>query len=89
MLQALTRLREKNPNEIIDLDLKDLNLLNMLKPWERLFHKKKCLIKMSIDNAITVLEDHKKDDHDLLAKLVTFNRNSKWKFNPNSQDSIE
>ena len=52
MLQALTRLREKNPNEIIDLDLKDLNLLNMLKPWERLFHKKKCLIKMSIDNAI-------------------------------------
>ena len=89
MLQALTRLREKNPNEIIDLDLKDLNLLNMLKPWERLFHKKKCLIKMSIDNAITVLEDHKKDDHDLLAKLVTFNRNSRWKFNPNSQDSIE
>lgn len=89
MLQALTRLREKNPNEIIDLDLKDLNLLNMLKPWERLFHKKKCLIKMSIDNSITVLEDHKKDDHDLLAKLVTFNRNSKWKFNPNSQDSIE
>lgn len=89
MLQALTRLREKNPNEIIDLDLKDLNLLNMLKPLERLFHKKKCLIKMSIDNAITVLEDHKKDDHDLLAKLVTFNRNSKWKFNPNSQDSIE
>ena len=89
MLQALTRLQEKNPNEIIDLDLKDLNLLNMLKPWERLFHKKKCLIKMSIDNAITVLEDHKKDDHDLLAKLVTFNRNSKWKFNPNSQDSIE
>lgn len=89
MLQALTRLREKNPNEIIDLDLKDLNLLNMLKPWERLFHKKKCLIKMSIDNAITVLENHKKDDHDLLAKLVTFNRNSKWKFNPNSQDSIE
>lgn len=89
MLQALTRLREKNPNEIIDLDLKDLNLLNMLKPWERLFHKKKCLIKMSIDNAITVLEDHKKDDHALLAKLVTFNRNSKWKFNPNSQDSIE
>lgn len=89
ILQALTRLREKNPNEIIDLDLKDLNLLNMLKPWERLFHKKKCLIKMSIDNAITVLEDHKKDDHDLLAKLVTFNRNSKWKFNPNSQDSIE
>ena len=89
MLQALTRLREKNPNEIIDLDLKDLNLLNMLKPLERLFHKKKCLIKMSIDNAITVLEDHKKDDHDLLAKLVTFNRNSKWKYNPNSQDSIE
>lgn len=89
MLQALTRLREKNPNEIIDLDLKDLNLLNMLKPWERLFHKKKCLIKMSIDNAITVLEDHKKDDHDLLAKLVTFNRNSKWKYNQNSQDSIE
>lgn len=89
MLQALTRLREKNPNEIIDLDLKDLNLLNMLKPWERLFHKKKCLIKMSIDNAISVLEDHKKDDHDLLAKLVTFNRNSKWKYNPNSQDSIE
>ena len=40
MLQALTRLREKNPNEIIDLDLKDLNLLNMLKPWERLFHQK-------------------------------------------------
>lgn len=89
MLQALTRLREKNPNEIIDLDLKDLNLLNMLKPLERLFHKKKCLIKMSIDNAITVLEDHKKDDHDLLAKLVTFNRNSKWKYNPKSQDSIE
>lgn len=89
MLQELTRLREKNPNEIIDLDLKDLNLLNMLKPLERLFHKKKCLIKMSIDNAITVLEDHKKDDHDLLAKLVTFNRNSKWKYNPNSQDSIE
>ena len=89
MLQSLTRLREKNPNEIIDLDLKDLNLLNMLKPWERLFHKKKCLIKMSIDNAITVLEDHKKDDHALLAKLVIFNRNSRWKFNPNSQDSIE
>lgn len=89
MLQALTRLREKNPNEIIDLDLNDLNLLGMLKPWERLFHKKRCLIKMSIDNAISVLEDHKKDDHDLLAKLVTFNRNSKWKYNPNSQDSIE
>lgn len=88
MLKQLTFVKTKNPNEIIDLDLKDLNLLNMLKPWERLFHKKKCLIKMSIDNAITVLEDHKKDDHDLLAKLVTFNRNSKWKFNPNSQDSI-
>ena len=89
MLKHLTFLKTKNPNEIIDLDLKDLNLLNMLKPLERLFHKKKCLIKMSIDNAITVLEDHKKDDHDLLAKLVTFNRNSKWKYNPNSQDSIE
>lgn len=88
MLKQLTFVQTKNPNEIIDLDLKELNLLNMLKPWERLFHKKKCLIKMSIDDAITVLEAHKKDDHDLLAKLVTFNRNSKWKFNPNSQDSI-
>lgn len=89
MLKHLTFLKTKNPNEIIDLDLNDLNLLGMLKPWERLFHKKRCLIKMSIDNAISVLEDHKKDDHDLLAKLVTFNRNSKWKYNPNSQDSIE
>lgn len=89
MLKNLTFLKTKNPNEIIDLDLNDLNLLGMLKPWERLFHKKRCLIKMSIDNAISVLEDHKKDDHDLLAKLVTFNRNSKWKYNPNSQDSIE
>lgn len=89
MLKHLTFLKTKNPNEIIDLDLNDLNLLGMLKPWERLFHKKRCLIKMSIDNAISVLEDHKKDDHDLLAILVTFNRNSKWKYNPNSQDSIE
>lgn len=89
MLKQLNFVKTKNPNEIIDLDLNDLNLLGMLKPWERLFHKKRCLIKMSIDNAISVLEDHKKDDHDLLAKLVTFNRNSKWKFNPNSQDSIE
>lgn len=89
MLKHLTFLKTKNPNEIIDLDLNDLNLLGMLKPWERMFHKKRCLIKMSIDNAISVLEDHKKDDHDLLAKLVTFNRNSKWKYNPNSQDSIE
>lgn len=89
MLKHLTFLKTKNPNEIIDLDLNDLNLLGMLKPWERLFHKKRCLIKMSIDNAISVLEDHKKDDHDLLAKLVTFNRNSKWKYNPNSRDSIE
>lgn len=89
MLKHLTFLKTKNPNEIIDLDLNDLNLLGMLKPWERLFHKKRCLIKMSIDNAISVLEDHKKDDHGLLAKLVTFNRNSKWKYNPNSQDSIE
>lgn len=89
MLKQLNFVKTKNPNEIIDLDLNDLNLLGMLKPWERLFHKKRCLIKMSIDNAISVLEDHKKDNHDLLAKLVTFNRNSKWKFNPNSQDSIE
>ena len=88
MLKKLNDVKTKNPNEIIDLDLKDLNLLNMLKPWERLFHKKKCLIKMSIENAITVLEDHKKGDHDLLAKLVSFNRNSKWKYNPNLQDSI-
>lgn len=89
MLKQLNFVKTKNPNEIIDLDLKDLDLLNMLKPWERLFHKKKCLIKMSIDNAITVLEDHKKGDHELLAKLVTFNRNSKWKYNPNLQDSID